>query len=182
MSRRSVADIDPASWDALAAAARARGLPTIAPSGVQAHGPDVTDDELFARLWASSDPRLRDAGTALLVVRPDLAGAAAAALRRVTGDARARAETGYAAAVALQRFWRPRLRQALGEQPLIPAGPVTHLGLPGAEASFGQDMLLELSRREEAARGYDAWAGYESLADQLLAELDVHSAGRHRRA
>jgi hypothetical protein len=49
---------------------RARGLPTIAPSGVQADQPDVADDELFARLWASPDPRLRDAGTALLVVRP----------------------------------------------------------------------------------------------------------------
>ena len=82
MRSRPGADFDRSSWDVLAAAANARGLPTIAPSG-RVEVPDIADDELFARLWSSPDARLRDAGTALLLVRPDLAGAAAAAIGRL---------------------------------------------------------------------------------------------------
>ncbi|HZQ99150.1 MAG TPA: hypothetical protein VFC93_10075 [Chloroflexota bacterium] len=82
MRSRPGADFDRSSWDVLAAAANARGLPTIAPSG-RVEVPDIADDELFARLWSSPDACLRDAGTALLLVRPDLAGAAAAAIGRL---------------------------------------------------------------------------------------------------
>ena len=102
---------------------RARGLPTIAPSGVQADQPDVADDELFARLWASPDPRLRDAGTALLVVRPDLAGAAAAAFRRVTGDGRARADRPREAVA-------PGRRRAGARRSRRPAGAGADAGAP----------------------------------------------------
>jgi hypothetical protein len=116
---------------------------------------------------------LHEAAIALLLVRPDLASAAANAFHDLDGAPLRRAQYAYAAAGALQRKWRLRLRIALGPQPALPTAPIAHLGLPDVEGEFGEPALREISRREEEEFGYDAWATYETAMDVLLSTLDI---------
>jgi hypothetical protein len=136
------------------------------------------DAELLARVWSSADPRLRESAVALLLVRPDLADAAAEAISRLAGPPQERAMMGYVAASALQRMWRTRLGLALGRQPAIAPRFLERWGLPPLEQDHGEPTLLALAEVEEEAHGYDAWAGYRALMDGVLGELDaaVHRA------
>ena len=89
----------------------------------------------------------------------------------------------YVAAAALQRMWRTRLQTDLGPQPLIPPAYLDELGLPSLEDDFGQATLLALARREEERFGHDAWAGYTSLMDLFLIEIQLDGWGQpHARA
>lgn len=166
----------PEGWDELAAALNARGVRHVAPTRpVRA---SVDDVDLFARLWSSRDPRLRESPVALLLVQPDQAGAAAQAIEHLSEPERERAMMAYVAASALQRMWRTRLGLALGRQPWLPPRFLERWSLPPLEQHHGELTLLAVAELEEAAHGYAALAGYRALMDGLLGELDaaVHRA------
>lgn len=166
-------------WDVLASAVNRCGVDHIAPRRrVRANLPQGV--ELFRRLATASSVRLQEAIIPLLLTHPDLAPAARAALDNLTGSARDRAMRRYVAAAALQRMWRTRLQQDLGPQPLLPAAYLDELGLPPLEADFGRATLYALAQQEEARYGHNAWAGYTSLMDLILAEIGRKGWGRRR--
>jgi len=168
----------PISRDHLVAALHARGICYLAPSP---HGdePALTDDELLVGLASSSDARVRFALAGLLLAYPELAERAAAIIERQTpvtiSDAvRAEMKKHYLAAMYLQRMWRTRLRLHFGPRPLIPERFTAELGLPPADAMFGELGLRALAERSV----YNDWSSYEQvvnlLCDQPCATPDVH--------
>jgi hypothetical protein len=168
-------------WDRLTTALNARGVLHVAPLASAADPRPISDAELFRDLRSSRDPRLREAAIALLIVRPELAPAARAAIDSLVEPDRERATLHYVAASALQRMWRTRLRLNLGDQPLIPPAFVDEWKLRPLDEDFGRRTLWCLAGIEEARHGYDAWAGYTSLMDLLLAEIAM-GGWRRRRA
>jgi hypothetical protein len=164
-------------WDRLAAALNEYGIRHVSPS-LRVDGPVALDPTgLFEALWRSPDARLQEATVPLLITWPDLAGAAHAAIRRLSSSLADRARRRYVAASAFQRMWRTRLQMALGARPLIPPAYVDELGLPSLDDDFGRATLLELARQEEALYGYNAWAGYTSLMDLVLQEIQLTGWG-----
>src|SRR5262249_22348687 len=115
--------------------------------------------------------RLQEATILLLLTHPELDAAARRAIERLEEPARKKAMLRYVAACALQRMWWTRLAQDLGPRRQITPAYLEALGVPPLERDLGRDTLLELSNREEATFGYDAWAGYTSLMDLFLGEL-----------
>lgn len=115
--------------------------------------------------------RLQEAAIALLLTHPDMASAARRAIAKLDGEPRVRAIRRYVAAAALQRMWRSRLALWLGPKPLIEPAYLDELRLPSLQADDGRATLWTLAAQEEARYGYDAWAGYGSLMDLLLAEM-----------
>ena len=107
----------------------------------------------------------------VLLTHPNLDIAARAAIDRLEGDARLKAQYRYLAACALQHMWWTRLAASLDGQRWIQPSYLNDLGLPPLDADFGQATLLALSNQEESHFGYDAWAGYSSLMDLFLGEL-----------
>jgi hypothetical protein len=86
----------------------------------------------------------------------------------------------YVAAAALQRLWRTRLSTAIGDLPLISPAYLDDLQLPSLDDDHGQMTLWTLAQQESLAYGYNAWAGYESLMELILAEMDTRRWGVHR--
>ncbi|MFN4293817.1 MAG: hypothetical protein ACK4JD_06780 [Thermoflexales bacterium] len=157
----------PASREELVAALHARGLCYLAPTPRGDERP-LDDDELLAGLAASPDARLRFALAALLLAHPALAERAAALIQGqapVALDDAARAEMRkqYLAAMYLQRMWRTRLRMHFGEAPLIPERFAREMGLPPADAMFGELGLRALTERS----AYNDWSSYEQVVDLL---------------
>ncbi len=157
----------PASREELVAALHARGLCYLAPTP---HGDErpLDDDELIAGLAASPDARLRFALAALLLAHPTLAERAAALVlgqAPVALDDATRAEMRkqYLAAMYLQRMWRTRLRMHFGETPLIQERFTREMGLPPADAMFGELGLRALTERS----AYNDWSSYEQVVDLL---------------
>lgn len=167
-------------WDVLASALNTSGVEHLAPYRRVRQGlPQGA--ELFYLLARVSSVRLQEAAIALLLIRPDLAVSARAAIERLEGTERERAMYRYVAAAALQRMWRTRLEHDLGPQSLIPVAYLEQLGLPPLDDDFGRTTLRALAEQEEARYGHNAWAGYTSLIDLILAEISL-KASRQRRA
>lgn len=160
----------------LASALNRRGILHIAPR--RRRKKVLADMELFRRLANASDPRLREAAVPLLLTYPQLAPVARAAIAGLGGVTRDRAMYHYVAAAGLQRMWRTRLQWELGPQPLIPQAYLDELELPSLEEDYGRATLLALAQREEEQFGHNAWAGYTSLMDLILAEIRCAGWGR----
>ncbi len=157
----------PPSREELVAALHARGLCYLAPTPRGDERP-LDDDELIAGLAASPDARLRFALAALLLAHPALAERAAALIQGqaplALGEAaRAEMRKQYLAAMYLQRMWRTRLRMHFGETPLIPERFAREMGLPPADAMFGELGLRALTERS----AYNDWSSYEQVVDLL---------------
>lgn len=157
----------PASREELVAALHARGLCYLAPTPRGDERP-LSDDELIAGLAASPDARLRFALAALLLAHPALAERAAALIQgqvplALDEAARAEMRKQYLAAMYLQRMWRTRLRMHFGETPLIPERFAREMGLPPADAMFGELGLRALTERS----AYNDWSSYEQVVDLL---------------
>jgi hypothetical protein len=170
-------------WDRLATALNAYGITHLAP-GQPAVGEDLPTDpvDLFYALAVARSVRLQEAAIPLLLTYPELADAAQSAIDRLDGVVHDRAQRRYVAACALQRMWRSRLQLALGEQPLLRPAYIDEMGLPSLEEDYGRLTLRALAAQEEALYGYNAWAGYTSLMDLLLNEIERRSWGRRARA
>jgi hypothetical protein len=157
----------PASREELVAALHARGLCYLAPTPRGDERP-LDDDELIAGLAASPDARLRFALAALLLAHPALAERAAALVQgqasfALDDAARAEIRKQYLAAMYLQRMWRTRLRMHFGETPLIQERFAREMGLPPADAMFGELGLRALTERS----AYNDWSSYEQVVDLL---------------
>ena len=167
-----------AEWDHLAAALNTYGVihvaPTLPPEGDLPSRPT----DLFLALNHSPDVRLQEAAVLLLLTHPGLAAADVAAVSSLHGVQRDRAQRRYVAAAALQRMWRSRIQLALGPQEEIPSAYVKEMDLPSLDEDFGRRTLMELSAQEERLYGYDAWAGYASLMDLFLAEMERKGWGQ----
>ncbi|BCX02757.1 MAG: hypothetical protein KatS3mg053_0695 [Candidatus Roseilinea sp.] len=157
----------PVSREELVAALHARGLCYLAPTP---HGDErpLGDDELIAGLAASPDARLRFALAALLLAHPALAERAAALIQgeapiSLSDAARAEMRKQYLAAMYLQRMWRTRLKMHFGETPLIQERFAKEMGLPPADAMFGELGLRALTERS----AYNDWSSYEQVVDLL---------------
>ncbi|MCS7056252.1 MAG: hypothetical protein NZM18_08810 [Thermoflexales bacterium] len=156
-----------ASREELVAALHARGLCYLAPTPRGDERP-LDDDELIAGLSASPDARLRFALAALLLAHPTLADRTAALIEGkatlVLPEAvRAEMRKHYLAAMYLQRMWRTRLRMHFGETPLIPERFTEEMGLPPADAMFGELGLRALTERS----AYNDWSSYDQIVDLL---------------
>lgn len=168
-------------WDVLVGALERRGIRHLAPGRpVSAQETPRDAEALFLRLGQSQEVRLNEAIIPLLLTHPHLAEAAHRAFARLSGAARDKALRRYVAAAALQRMWKTRLSLALGPRPLLPPAYLEELGLPPLEQDDGRATLWELARQEERRYGYDAWAGYTSLADLVLAEMARRGWGHER--
>lgn len=157
----------PVSREELVAALHARGLCYLAPTP---HGDErpLSDDELIAGLAASPDARLRFALAALLLAHPTLAERAAALIQgeapiAISDTARAEMRKQYLAAMYLQRMWRTRLKMHFGETPLIQERFTKEMGLPPADAMFGELGLRALTERS----AYNDWSSYEQVVELL---------------
>lgn len=164
---------DPASWDILAAALNARGVRHVAPASRGIRPPRIDDEELYAALFRSPDPRLQEAAIGLLLVRPMSAVDAERAISRLDGALRDRAARRHTTAAALQRLWRTRLVDALGPHVLIGAVYASELGAPPVDEDFGYRTLAAVARGEQERYGYNAWDGYHSFAGVFLAHLEM---------
>lgn len=161
----------------MATALNRQGIRHLAPRQ-RAGGRLATGAELFQCLAEASAVRLQEAAIVLLLTSPELAGEARVAIERLQGPARRRAMARYVAAAALQRMWRTRLLTDLGPQPWIAPAYLQELGLPELDGDFGRTTLRALCQQEEALYGHDAWAGYTSLMDLFLAEIQLKGWGR----
>jgi hypothetical protein len=167
-----------AYWDRLAEALNRWGIRHVAPGGSPAGWIPTDPTELFSELAAASSVRLQEAAIFLLLTHPHLARADLAAIEGLEGVHRDKAMRKYVAACALQRMWRTRLALALGPQPLIPPAYVEGLSLPCLDDDYGRATLLALAADEEVRYGYDAWAGYTSLMDLFLQEVELRRWGQ----
>lgn len=167
-----------AEWDRLAAALNAYGVIHIAPTLPPAGAVPLDATELFFALARSADVRLQEAVVLLLLTHPKLAAACTTAIGRLTGRERDRAQRRYVAAAALQRMWRTRVQLALGPQAEIPAAYLEELVLPALDEDFGRVALMRLSEQEEDRYDYNAWAGYTSLMDLFLAQIERQGWGK----
>lgn len=165
-------------WDRLAHALNQYGIRHIAPLGPGSAGARADPETLFRELASSSNVRLQEAAIPLLLTYPHLAASAQAAIAGLNGAARDRAIRRYVAACALQRMWRTRLELALGPHPLIPVAYLAELRLPALGEDYGRVTLRALAGQESTRYGYDAWAGYSSLMDLILSEMDLSHWGR----
>jgi hypothetical protein len=165
-------------WDRLAHALNQYGIRHLAPLGGGAAPAQADPETLFRELAKSPDARLQEAAIPLLLTYPQFATSAQAAITGLNGALRDRAIRRYVAACALQRMWRTRLELALGPHPLIPVPYLAELGLPGLDEDYGRAALRALADQESARYGYDAWAGYTSLMDLILSEVDLRRWGR----
>lgn len=166
-----------ATWDALVDALRAYGVRHLTRGDGRWSGPPPPPEVLVDQLARSGDPRLRQAIIPLLLSHPSFADAARHAIEALPPAERDRARRAYVAAAALQRMWRTRLELALGPQPLIPPAYLDEFCLPPLDRAFGEDTLWALAADEEARYGHNAWAGYRTLAEQVLAEMAVGNWG-----
>lgn len=162
--------------DHLVAALHQRGICYLAPSP-QGDEPHFTDDELIVGLAASRDGRLRFALAGWLLVDPSLASRVSEllqtrALRRRHGAepklaipdaAWAEVQRQYLAAMYLQRMWRTRLRLAHGPTPLIADPFSQNLGLPAADAMFGEYGLRAMTDGSI----YNDWSSYQQVIDMI---------------
>ena len=174
---RKPSSAQPDEWDILAAALNRYGVKHVAP-GVRIDGPLPTGEDLFSQLVTARSIRLREAVIPLLLTHPELDACARAAIEKLFGEQRDRAMRHYLAAGALQRMWSTRLATDLGPRRPIQPAYLAELGLPPLEEDFGRTTLLALSNQEEGLYGYDAWVGYNSLMDLILAELIDPSWGK----
>lgn len=167
----------PISRDHLVAALHARGICYLAPSP-QGDEPALTDDELLIGLASSNDARVRFALAGLLLAYPELAERVAAIVEgrtpvAISDAVRAEMKKHYLAAMYLQRMWRTRLSLHFGPRPLIPERFTAELGLPPADAMFGELGLRALTERSV----YNDWSSYEQvvnlLCDQPCATPDI---------
>ncbi|MGH2350027.1 MAG: hypothetical protein ACRDI2_10465 [Chloroflexota bacterium] len=137
---------------------------------------------VLAGLAQSHDPRVRQALTALFLVRPDLATAAPQAAAALPASARDRLIYAYIAAVYLQRLWWTRWRRYLGDVPLLPPLWIDELALPAPHERFGKAGLVALAARTGGRRGATTpqMGPYlkvgQRLFGQLLAERAAASA------
>lgn len=176
MRKSTLADRE---WDILTAALNLHGVYSVVPVGRPTEAlPE--DEDLFRRLAAATSVRLQEAIIPLLLTDPDLQDTARRAIGRLEGRTRFRAMRRYVAAAALQREWWTRLRLALGPKSRLEPAYLDELSLPSLDLDFGRTTLLALSNAEEQAEGYDAWAGYTSLMDHFLAEIDLTHSRRRR--
>jgi hypothetical protein len=174
MSAMTAADRE---WDLLAAALIEQGVWYVGPHA-RPRGRMPVGEELFERLAQSSHARLREAIVLLLLRRPELARDAQRAIGRLEDRVQMQAKLRYCAACALQRMWRTRLIDAIGDHPLIEPAFQDELRLPPLDEDFGLSALLAISNLEEELFGYNAWAGYESLMGHFLGELAVRARAR----
>ena len=169
-------------WDVLAASLNSYGINHLAPSG-QPDRSLVTDPEkLFRALVTARAVRLQEAAIVLLITHPSLAAAALTAIDSISGSARVQAVRRYVVACCLQRMWRSRLQLTLGPQRLIPPAFLDELHLPPLELDDGRATLRALAEREEEAHGHNAWDGYASLMNLVLAQVELPGWGRRARA
>ncbi len=168
----------PIRREELVAALHARGICYLAPSP---HGDErpLSDDELIVGLASSPDARVRFALAGLLLVYPELAERAAAIIQGeapivVSGAVRAEMTKQYLAAMYLQRMWRTRLKMQFGEKPLIPERFTAEMGLPPADALFGELGLRTLTERSL----YNDWSSYEQVVDLLCEQPCATSDNR----
>lgn len=164
-------------WDRLAGALNQYGVRHVAPKARSRGARPQNPEALFLDLAKARRARLREATIPLLLTHPELAPAAQAAIERLAGVERDQAIRRYVAACALQRMWRTRLELALGALPLVPAAYVAELDLPSLDGDHGRATLWALADQEEQRYGYNAWAGYTSLMELILAELDLKRWG-----
>jgi hypothetical protein len=159
------------SREDLIAALHARGVCYLAPTPA-GHEHPLSDDELIAGLTSSNDARVRFALAGLLLVHPELAERAAAIVDEsattngsspLPETVRAELRKQYVAAVYLQRMWRTRLKMHFGETPLIAERFTKEMGLPSADAMFGEMGLRALTDRSP----YNDWSSYEQVIDLI---------------
>ena len=165
-------------WDRLAEALNRYGIRHVAPGGPPRGRIPSDPAELFSELDRASSVRLQEAVIFLLLTYPELAPAAQAAIEGLDGVRRDKAMRKYVAACALQRMWRTRIALALGPRPLIPPAFLDEFSLPSLEEDYGRATLLALAADEEACYGYHAWAGYTSLMDLFLREIELRRWGQ----
>lgn len=166
-------------WDVLAAALNHYGIRHVAPQR-RRRAESLAPEDLFYRLAQAPAVRLQEAAMALLLTHPELAHSAQAAIQRLEGVTQDRAKRRYVAAAAFQRMWRTRLETDLGPRPLIPAVYLDELALPPLDQDYGRATLRALAAQEEALYGFNAWAGYTSLMDLLLNEIQLRGWGTWR--
>jgi hypothetical protein len=162
--------------DQLVAALHQRGVCYLAPSP-QGDEPHFTDDEVIVGLAASRDGRLRFALAGWMLIDPGIAARAIEILssktvRRRHGleapleipdSAWAEIQRQYLAAVYLQRMWRTRLRLVHGPTPLIADALSASLGLPAADAMYGEHGLRTMTDGSV----YNDWSSYQQVIDMI---------------
>ena len=159
----------------LVAALRERGVDWLAPS--DAKGEPVSDETLIASLAAQADPRLRQALTGWLLLRPALADAVPKVLVWLTAAAReamaAELVARYMAAVYLQNLWRTRLKLYLGGFSDLPDFYSSQLGLPPGGEGFGKPGLDALAdwRNRQSPIAYNHRAEYHVVMEHVFASL-----------
>jgi hypothetical protein len=130
---------------------------------------------LLQRLAQCHDyPRVRDAIISLLLLHPELSGAAQQALRTSAPQVAAQLETLILAALYLQRLWSIRLALALGHVPDFPDQPFASLWeskqLPHPSYHNGASGLIALEAYEQKRTGlpFTFIGDWQNQIDHLL--------------
>jgi hypothetical protein len=157
--------------DTLVAALRARGVDYLAPG--DAAGPPVDDAALVASLAAHADPRLKQALSALFLVRPDLAALVPGRAAALPPAAAVELTARYMAAIYLRAMWATRLRHYLPELPPLPDYYSHSLALPAPGEMHGKAGLYALAawHERQTGRRINYRAEYENAAELLFGRL-----------
>ena len=161
----------------LVAGLRARGVDYLAPS--DAAGPPVDDATLIASLASHEDARLKQALSALFLVRPVLAPLVPGLVQGLPHDAAIELAARYQAAVYLWAMWATRLRRYLPALPPLPDYFSEPLALPEPGELHGKAGLYALAAWHENMTGQrvNYRAEYENAAALLFGRLQVRAHG-----
>ena len=159
----------------LVAALRTRGVDYLAPS--DAAGAPVEEATLIASLASHDDARLKQALSALFLVRPDLAPRVPGLVEALPHDAAVSLTARYQAAVYLRAMWATRLGRYLPALPPLPDYFSEPLALPEPRVLHGKAGLYALAAWHENVTGRRAnyRAEYENAAALLFGRLRVRA-------
>ncbi len=146
-----------AELTSLVAVLRGWGLEYLTGTRPRQPVPTISPDRLLQRLAQASEPRIRDATIALLLLHPELAEIIPTTLAAVDQDTREQFITLVLATLYLQRIWFTQLTMALGHALQFPEAPFQALWearqLPPPALDYGEPGLRMLEDLEQNRRG-----------------------------
>jgi len=139
----------------------------------------ISDAELIRTLVESDDARLRLAIIPLFLSRPDLNASVPAIIKQLSPERALDLKQRYMAAVCLQRFWRTRLNQTIGQNALLPDLYSGELGLPSLNVQHGKHTLNALAKQMSRTHDeVDYLASFNKTFEHFIRQREIEMLDR----
>ncbi len=159
-------------WDRIVDALNERGVTYL--TGGRGLPSGMSDDELIRALVESDDARLRLVIIPLMLSRPELSANVPPLIEHLAPARALDLKQRYTAAVCLQRFWRTRLAETIGETSPLPDWFSAEFGLASCDELFGRLTLYRLAEQLSSQnKGSDYWGAFSKTFEDFIRQREV---------